>query len=189
MATYENTRYDFDAANLTGIQGVNTGIIMPWGSASIPSGFLECEGSAVSRTTYADLFAVVGTDYGIGDGSTTFNLPDLQGKCCQNVSPSKAFASSGGSETVVCTGSVSGSLATHTLSEAEIASHTHSINNGGSCQGNNIGNAVYASKDVLNSGSTGGGGAHSHTVSGASLAGDAKSVLQNYITLLYIIKT
>ncbi|MCW8965596.1 MAG: phage tail protein [Candidatus Pacearchaeota archaeon] len=43
--------------------------------ASVPSGYLECDGSAVSRTTYADLFAVIGTTYGVGDGSTTFNLP------------------------------------------------------------------------------------------------------------------
>ena len=56
MANYEATRYDFDAANLTGIQGVNTGIVIPWSDSSIPSGFLECDGTAVSRTTYADLF-------------------------------------------------------------------------------------------------------------------------------------
>ena len=60
-ANYEATRYDFDGAFLTGIQGVNTGIVVPWGSASIPSGFLECNGQAVSRSTYAALFAVVGT--------------------------------------------------------------------------------------------------------------------------------
>ena len=62
MANYEDTRYDFDGANLTGIQGVNTGLIIPWGSASVPAGFLECDGTAVSRSTYAGLFAVVGTN-------------------------------------------------------------------------------------------------------------------------------
>lgn len=47
---------------------------------SPPIGFLECDGSAVSRTTYADLFTAIGTTFGVGDGSTTFNLPNLQGE-------------------------------------------------------------------------------------------------------------
>lgn len=51
------------------------GAIIPYGGATIPEGWLECDGSAVSRTTYADLFAVIGTKFGPGDGSTTFNLP------------------------------------------------------------------------------------------------------------------
>jgi microcystin-dependent protein len=57
--------------------GIPTATIVPWSSASVPSGFLECDGTAVSRTTYAALFAIVGTTYGAGDGSTTFGLPDL----------------------------------------------------------------------------------------------------------------
>lgn len=52
-----------------------TGTILPFGGNSAPTGFLLCDGSAVSRTTYATLFAVIGTTYGSGDGSTTFNLP------------------------------------------------------------------------------------------------------------------
>ena len=52
------------------------GAIVPYGGDTAPTGYLLCDGSAVSRTTYADLFAVIGTKYGSGDGSTTFNLPD-----------------------------------------------------------------------------------------------------------------
>jgi len=59
MANYEATKYNFDGANLTSIQGVNTGIVVPWGSASIPSGFLLCDGTSYSTTTYATLFAVI----------------------------------------------------------------------------------------------------------------------------------
>ena len=59
---------------------MNIGSIIAWGSDTIPNGFLLCDGSAVSRTTYADLFSVIGTNFGIGDGSTTFNLPDLRGR-------------------------------------------------------------------------------------------------------------
>lgn len=57
-----------------------TGAVMPFAMASAPTGWLVCDGSAVSRTTYADLFAAIGTSYGTGDGSTTFNLPDLRGE-------------------------------------------------------------------------------------------------------------
>ena len=95
MANYEATRYDFDGENLTDIQGLNTGLIIPWTTASVPTGFLECNGSNVSRTTYADLFGVIGTTYGTGDGSTTFGLPDFQDNCCLSKSPTKALASTG----------------------------------------------------------------------------------------------
>lgn len=55
-----------------------TGMITLYGGSTPPTGFLSCDGSAVSRTTYADLFAVISTNFGVGDGSTTFNLPDLR---------------------------------------------------------------------------------------------------------------
>ena len=73
-----NTRADTSLSNLQdgGIQQtVRTGMIIPYDGSSAPSGWLKCDGSAKSRTTYADLFAVIGTTYGSGDGSTTFNLP------------------------------------------------------------------------------------------------------------------
>jgi microcystin-dependent protein len=63
----------------TGIAaGVPTGAIFPYSATTAPEGFLLCDGKRVSRTTYSDLFAVIGTSYGEGDGSTTFNLPDYR---------------------------------------------------------------------------------------------------------------
>ena len=59
---------------------VPIGVIFDYGGTSAPTGFLLCDGSAVSRTTYADLFAIIGTSFGAGDGSTTFNLPDARGR-------------------------------------------------------------------------------------------------------------
>lgn len=56
------------------------GVVMPYTGVSVPSGWLDANGAAVSRTTYAELFAVVGTTYGAGDGSSTFNLPDMRGR-------------------------------------------------------------------------------------------------------------
>ena len=57
-----------------------SGMLMPYAAASAPSGWLLCYGQAVSRSTYADLFAVISTTYGVGDNSTTFNLPDFRGR-------------------------------------------------------------------------------------------------------------
>lgn len=57
-----------------------SGMLMPYAAATAPSGWLLCFGQAISRSTYADLFAVVSTTYGIGDGSTTFNVPDFRGR-------------------------------------------------------------------------------------------------------------
>ena len=56
------------------------GIILAWPSSTIPTNWLECNGQAVSRVTYSDLFAIIGVTYGSGNGTTTFNLPDLRGK-------------------------------------------------------------------------------------------------------------
>ena len=59
---------------------VQPGMMQIWPLETPPGGWLECDGSAVSRTTYSGLFAAIGTAFGTGDGSTTFNLPDLRGE-------------------------------------------------------------------------------------------------------------
>lgn len=60
------------------VDPVPTGVVLPFGGSTVPEGFLLCNGAAISRTTYAKLFAAIGTLYGAGDGATTFNLPDLR---------------------------------------------------------------------------------------------------------------
>lgn len=72
---YANTPTSTQNAFLSAV----TGQIIMYGNATPPAGFLAADGSAVSRTTQANLFAVIGTSFGVGDGSTTFNLPDLRG--------------------------------------------------------------------------------------------------------------
>lgn len=57
-----------------------TGTVLPFAGSAAPSGWLLCYGQAVSRATYANLFAAIGTAFGVGDGSTTFNVPDLRGR-------------------------------------------------------------------------------------------------------------
>jgi len=60
--------------------GAPVSTVLPFATSTVPTGFLECNGSVISRTTYSALFAVIGTTYGVGNGSTTFNIPDLRGE-------------------------------------------------------------------------------------------------------------
>jgi len=191
MSNYEATKYDFSGANLTGIEGIPTATIVPWTSASVPSGFLECDGAAVSRSTYADLFAIIGTTYGVGDGSSTFNVPNLADNVAVGKSNNKALASTGGANTVTSTGNVAGSTANATLSTAQLASHLHGVQTnqaGGGDSVNNIQRGANASGGTKQSNNTGSGQGHSHNMS-ANFVGDATSVLQPYLTVIYIIKT
>ena len=188
MANYEATRYDFDGANLTGIEGVNTGIVVPWGSASIPSGFLLCDGQAVSTSTYAALFAIIGYTYG-NPGGGNFNVPDLQDRtiCGVSAGNSKSLAQAVGANTVTPTGNVGGNAASTTLATTQIPSHTHTS---GTQMGatSNFGPQGGSSAGSMNTGATGGGQGHTHTLS-ATFTGSANSVLQPTLVLNYIIKT
>ena len=186
---YAQTKYNYDGAYLSNIQGVNTGIVVPWGSASIPSGFLECNGQAVSRSTYAALFAVVGTTYGSGDGSSTFNVPDLTDRTIVNKSNTKSLAQTGGANTVTPTGNISGSTGSTTLTTQQIPSHLHS----GAAVAKTIGNIMCqgvtdGANSGGNTGNTGGGQSHSHNLS-ANFVGSSQSTLAPYLVLIYIIKT
>jgi len=73
------TTFAGSGASLTGIEGVLAGLILPFANTSVPSGFLACDGAAVSRSTYATLFTAIASVWGAGDGSSTFNVPDLRG--------------------------------------------------------------------------------------------------------------
>lgn len=95
---------------------IPTGLITPFGGASAPDGFLLCDGAAVSRTTYADLFAVVGTNYGVGDGSSTFNLPNLKGRVPVGLDTGQTEFNTLGK---------SGGLKAVTLTVDQIPSHSH----------------------------------------------------------------
>lgn len=90
------------------------GSIYMYGGSVPPQGFLMCDGSPVSRTTYSDLFDLIGTSYGTGDGATTFNVPDLSGRVILGASSTYTMGSSGGEED-------------HVLLDNEIPSHAHSI--------------------------------------------------------------
>lgn len=96
-----------------------TGMLSPFAGITAPYGWLVCDGSAVSRTDYPELFAVIGTLYGPGNGSTTFNLPNTNGRGIMGYDPAQAEFN--------VVGRVGGAK-THTLSVAEMPSHTHTQN-------------------------------------------------------------
>jgi len=106
---------------ITNIDPTLPGVIKMNSSSKIPGGYLACNGQAVSRTTYKELFAVIGTTYGQGNGSSTFNLPNMNGRAVIGSSSSYALASTGGAETHELT--VQG----HTLTISEMPSHNHKI--------------------------------------------------------------
>ena len=102
------------------------GAVQMFGGDSAPSGWLLCDGTAVSRSAYADLFSVIGTTYGAGDGSTTFNLPDLQDRFPIGKSGTRALGTTGGSETIDLAHSHTVDGHTHSLSTASL-NHRHSL--------------------------------------------------------------
>jgi microcystin-dependent protein len=133
-----------------------TGEMRIWTTASPPTGWLVTDGSAISRTTYAALFAVIGTTYGTGDGSTTFNIPDTRAKVIVAYKSGDAnFGTLGASV----------GEATHTLTTPEIPSHSHSfaetfgVFTGGAT---NAVTAVQSGTPFQNTNTTGGGGAHNN---------------------------
>lgn len=95
------------SVNVSPNAGENGSSLLPAGSminyagATAPAGWLMCDGTAYSRSVYATLFKVLGTSYGVGDGSTTFNVPNTAGKTIRGVNGSYLLGQSGGAESVV----------------------------------------------------------------------------------------
>ncbi len=149
---------------------VPTGTISLFSTNSAPTGYLLCDGTAVSRTTYSALYAVIGTTYGVGDNSTTFNLPNLKGR----VPVGRDSA-----QTEFDTLGETGGAKTHTLTINEMPSHNHDLSPGqvvGTGSGGNSAYSPLGNNPQANTGITytGGGQAHNN--------------LQPYIVLNYIIK-
>ena len=121
---------------------VATGIVEMYAGATAPTGYLLCDGAAVSRSTYSALFAITSTTYGAGDGSTTFNVPNLSGRMVMGagtgtgLNASGTGAPSGTAQTARTRGQWLGEE-THLLTATELASHTHANTVGSSAGGSN----------------------------------------------------
>ena len=164
-----------------------TSTVLPYAGASAPTGYFLCDGSAQSRTTYAGLFAIIGTTYGVGDGSTTFNIPDLRGRVIagqDDMGGSSANRLTNPASTINGIngdglGNVGGSE-THQLTTAQMPSHSHDlpVDSVGGLNIQSLSNTENSDEGLANlvsSGLTGGGTAHNN--------------VQPTIILNYIIKT
>lgn len=157
---------------LTSLFSTPTGLVTSYAGSTAPTGWLLCDGSAISRVTYASLFAVIATQYGVGDGSTTFNVPNVKGRIPVGLD---------GAQTEFDTLGETGGAKTHLLTAAEsgVPAHTH-----------NLSTPIYA----VSGGSAGtlyGAGSHSAIIASANTAANASSPhnnLQPYIVFNYIIK-
>jgi len=109
---------------INNISSVPTGSVSMWVTGTAPTGWLLCQGQAVSRTTYATLFGVISTTYGVGDNSTTFNLPDLRGRVPMGAGTGRNVADSA-NLTARTLGTKVSDAETVTLTTAEIPDHTH----------------------------------------------------------------
>ena len=174
------TEYYGGGSNITGISTIPSGAIFPYGGTTEPSNYLFCYGQDVNRTTYSDLFTAIGTTYGVGDGATTFALPDLRGRVVAGkddmggTSANRLTDQSGGVNGDIL--GDSGGLETHTLTTAQLAAHTHGVT--GPIAGGSAGGPGYFS-----------GSGTSPVLSGSSGSDNAHNNVQPTFILNYIIKT
>lgn len=147
--------------------GFKPGDIKAHTGTTLEAGWLYCAGQAISRTAYAALFAAIGTMHGAGDGSTTFNLPDLRGRALfgkDNMGGSAANRlTTGGAGVDGATLGAAGGGQTVTLTSSQIATHAHTvpISNAG-VAGTATGNLMTSGGSVNSGNNSGGGGAHAN---------------------------
>jgi len=185
------------ALSFTTVQGVPTGSVFCMAVASVPSGYKECNGDAVSRTTFSALFAVIGTQYGTGDGSSTFNLPDLRGEFVRGFDNGKgtdsgrSIGSSQGDDNKQHNHGINFFTQNHTLTGSVTAiSETFEVSgttSGVFSKQSASGARTPITSDVSGSGQFSFNGTHSHHVIGSTQNTGSESRPKN-VAMMYIIK-
>jgi microcystin-dependent protein len=205
-----------NAATVTSLTVTTGGGVAPTGSltmwagavASPPTGWLACNGANVSRATYSSLFAVIGTAWGVGDGSTTFTLPNLLNRFPVGAGSTYAINASGGTTTAA--GAISGTVGDTALTEAQMPRHFHQMvgpnsitapqnqtgsygnYGGGTPDDAAISYGTWSTGNGAASGSqttgTSSGASHTHSFTG-TFTGTSGANLPPYVAVGYIIKT
>lgn len=185
---------------LSGMAGVPVGALLDWPSATPPTGWLVCAGQVLSRTDYADLFAVVGTTFGAPSGST-FNLPDLRGR----VTAGRDIDQGGYADRLTTLNSrtlgATGGAQTVTLTEAQMPEHTHDVTGSTNSAGAHTHNYTTPNTPTGGGGGsalsggvssvTSSAGTHSHTLNASAAntgGGEAHPNVQPTLILTKIIK-
>ena len=166
-----------------------TASLMPYAGSAAPTGYLLCDGAAISRTTYSDLFGIVGTTYGVGDGSTTFNIPDLRGRV---IAGQDDMGGTSANRLTGLTGGVNGDnlgatggAETHLLTASELPQHTHTFSGTVSRDGSSAGNPTEIVMDDDSNLTA----SNVTTANGGNAGDQPHNNVQPTIILNYIIKT
>jgi len=185
-------------SGLSGVPTVPTGTIFGYGGSTTPSGWLLCDGSEISRTDYAALYAVINITYGNGDNNNTFNVPDLRRKI--PIGATGVITSYGNVSDINFNLGKSRGEEAHTMIVNELALHSHTVSDSG--HGHSVTITGFKS-DGAGSGSnvylgeTGGSNTRVYTSGGSQInislsdtgSGNAYNNTPEYVTLNYIIKT
>jgi microcystin-dependent protein len=211
LGIYSQTQVD-DAVTAAVAAAVPPGTVVDFAGTAAPDGWLLCFGQAVSRSTYAALFAKIGTAHGVGNGTTTFNLPDLRGRVTAGkdnmggTSANRLTALSGGLNGDNL--GEAGGAESHTLLVAQLPSHNHGVGtlatssagahvhavafNQSNANGNSaLGGTNTAANETM-TGAAQSAGAHTHAVTGSTASngsGEAHNNVQPTLILNKIIKT
>lgn len=124
--TDEVVSYAYAQTTVTGFQAIPVGGVIMFGGDTAPTGYLICNGNPISRTTYSKLFSAIGTTYGVGDGSTTFNLPNMKGRVPVGIKTGTNITTLGETGGLLDHTHTIGEH-THAQSHYHTADHTHTI--------------------------------------------------------------
>lgn len=163
---------------------VKIGEVIAYAGSTAPAGFIICDGAAVSRSVYGALFSLIGTTYGAGDGSTTFNVPNLKGRVIVGYNSGDADF-----DTI---GEVGGAMAVDISHTHTVNSHTHTFSGtlnatGSTLYLDNGTNAYFAATSGHTHSVSGTSGTASTTTTGSALSA-TQSIRNPYITMNFIIR-